>query len=232
MSTPATWPQAQPKGEEPSEGLLPIMELRECLEEVMPIALVRASSEAAERVVAVSEIAELEYEGIVTKKFVVSFTTQLAAALGTIAPATTAAAVNNRLGKSSRSWLASFPRWLRPNIDPDRKPKLTTMTSFARDRSRLVREAIEESTPVLISRHGQILAALIPLEPGAYESAVYKTAGRARWATVVDRPRSQLDEDVAETILSSNDPEAEASVIGIDTSDWGSLNPPDKGTPR
>ena len=223
MSTPAMPPGEQLETEEPSVGLLSIRELRECLEVVMPIALVRASSEAAERVVAVSEVDEPEREGIATKDFALSFTTQLAAALGAIAPATTAAAVTDQLGKRSR--LPSFPRWLRPNIDPDRKPKLTTMTSFSRDRSRLVREAIEESTPVLISRHGQVLAALIPLEPGAFERAVYRTAGRARSNAAADQSAPRLDEKVAERILASEDPAAEASALGIDTCDWASLNP-------
>jgi len=223
MSTPAMPPGEQLETEEPSVGLLSFKELRECLEVVMPIALVRASSEAAERVVAVSEIDEPEREGMVTKDFAISFTTQLAAALGAIAPATTAAAVTDELGR--RSWLAAFPRWLRPKIDPDRKPKLTTMTSFSQDRSRLVREAIEESTPVLISRHGRVLAALVPLQPGSFERAVYKSAGRARSDAAAEQSAPQLDEKVAERILASDDPAGEVAALGIDTSDWASLNP-------
>jgi len=226
MSTPAMPPGGQLEKEEPSEGLLSIEELREYLEAVMPIALVRASGEAAERVVAVSEIDEPEREGMATKDFV-SFTAQLAAALGAIAPATTVAFVNDKLSKSrTRPSRLAFPRWLRPNIDPDRKPKLTTMTSFAKDRSRLVREAIEESTPVLISRHGQVLAALIPLEPGAFERTVYPAAGRGRSDATAGQSVPQLDEKTAERILASDEPAAEASALGIDTSDWGSLNPP------
>lgn len=227
MSRPAMPPETQLEAAESTDGLLPIKELRECLEKVMPIALVRASSEAAKRVVAVSEIDEPGREGLATESFAINFTAQLAAALGDIASATTAAAVNNLLGKSSRSRFGYFPRWLRPKIDPERKPKLTTMTTFSRDRSRLVREAIEQSAPVLISRHGQIVAALVPLEPGAFERTVYKTAGHARSAANADQESSQLDERTAERILSSDDPEAEATALGIDTSDWASLNPRD-----
>jgi hypothetical protein len=223
MSTPATPPDAQQEADETRDKLLHLVELRECLQEVMPIALVRASSEAAERVVAVSEIDEKSSEGLSTKKSVVNYTTQLAAALGVIAPAPTAAAVTHMLG--SRRRIASLPRWLRPRIDPRRKPKLATMTSFSKDRSRLVREAIEESTPVLISRHGRILAAIIPLEPGAYDEAVYRHAGQVRRAANASRTAPELDEMTAEEILSSDHPEAEASALGIDTSDWADLNP-------
>jgi hypothetical protein len=227
MYRPDVPPETQLEAEEPSEGLLPIVELREYLEEVMPIALVRASSEAAERVVAVSEIDEPDREGITTKNFALNFTAQLAAALGHIAPAATAAAVGNLVGKSQRSRFTPFPRWLRPKIDPDRKPTLTTMTSFAKNRSRLVREAIEESTPVLISRHGRIVAALVPLEPGEFEKVVYKTAGRARLEAGADQQPPQLDESLVEKILASDDPEATATDLGIDTSDWTNLNPRD-----
>jgi prevent-host-death family protein len=227
MSRSAEPPKAQLEADESSGGLLPITELRKCLQEVMPIALVRASKEAAERVVAVSEIDELGPDGVAVKSIAVDYTYQLAAALGVIAPATTAAAVGNLLGKSLRSRFAFLPRWLRPRIDPDRAPRLATMTEFSQDRSRLVREVIEESTPVLISRHGRIVAALVPLEPGAFEETVYKAAGRARAAIEEDRSSPELDDSLAERILSAGDPAVEAAALGVDTSDWASLNPQD-----
>jgi hypothetical protein len=223
VSTAPVKYQSTPDLEQLHEGLLDLGQLREGLEQVMPTTLVQASDEAAERVRALSDVAELTAESATTK----NLASVLAAALGTIAPAATAAAVAYWLSREPRSRLTFVPRWLRPRIDPERPPKLTTMTSFANDRSRMVREAIEDSTPILISRHGQVLAAVIPLEPGAFETAVYEAGGRARLAAADASPPVELDEKTVEAILSANDPAEEAAAQGIDTSDWASLNPPD-----
>jgi hypothetical protein len=209
--------------EESREELWDLAQIREGLEQVMPTTLVQASEEAAERVSALPDIAE-SAEGTAHK----NLASVLAAALGTIAPAATAAGIAYWLSKESRSRAAFVPRWLRPRIDPECTPKLTTMTSFANDRSRMVREAIEDSTPVLISRHGQIRAALVPLEPGAYEAVVYEAGGRARLAADNAAPLPvELDEKTADAILAASDPAKEAAARGIDTSDWANLNPPD-----
>lgn len=207
---------------EPSdERLLDLAQLREGLEQVLPTALVRASDEAVERVRATGDVAG-PAAGATPK----NLASMLAAALGTIAPAVTTAAIGHWLDRESRS-SSVFPRWFRPRIDLERSPKLATMTSFAHDRSRLVREAIDESTPILISRHGQVLAAIVPLEPGAFESAVYETAGRARLDAVNAAQQEELDDKTAEAIRSASDPAEEAAAVGVDTSDWASLNPPD-----
>jgi hypothetical protein len=214
-------PEPEPK---PQEGLVNLVQLREGLEQVMPIALVQVSDEAAERVRAVSDTAETEAESEARKNHASVF----AAALGTIAPAVTTAAVAYWLTKGAGSRMAFVPRWLRPRIDPERTPILATMTTFANDRSRMVRQAIENSTPVLISRHGQILAAVVPLEPGAYEATVYEAAGRARMAAAHAAPPTiQLDEKAVDAILAADDPAKEAAARGIDTSDWATLNPAD-----
>jgi hypothetical protein len=223
VSTAIVKYQSVPDMEGPREGLLDLAQLREGLEQVMPTTLVQASEEAAERVRALPDIAE-PAEGAAAK----NLASVLAAALGTIAPAATATAIAYWLSREPRSRVAFVPRWLRPRIDPERTPKLTTMTSFANDRSRMVREAIEDSTPVLISRHGQVRAAIIPLEPGAYEAVVYEAAGRARLAAAnAAPPPIELDEKTADAILAASDPAKEAAARGIDTSDWSNLNPPD-----
>lgn len=199
--------------------------LREGLEQVMPIALAQASDEATDRVLALSDQApEAGPDPTARGHDARNFAGTLAAALGTIAPALTATGIESWIGKTSR--LALVPRWLKPAIDATRNPRLITMTSFANDRSRVIREAIDESVPVLISRRGRIVAAVIPLEPGAYESEIYRDAGRERLAAMSERPEVELDGGAIEEILSSRDPEAAASAHGVDTSDWASLNPP------
>jgi hypothetical protein len=223
VSTPAVNFRSTPGSEQSHEGFVGLAQLREGLEQVMPATLVQASDEAAERVRALSDVAEPAAASALTK----SLASVLAAALGTIAPAATATAVAYWLSREPQARLAFVPRWLRPRIDPERPPKLVTMTSFANDRSRMVREVIENSTPILISRRGQVLAAVIPLEPGAFEAAVYEAGGRARLAAADVGPQVELDEETAEAILSARDPAQEAAGQGIDTSDWASLNPPD-----
>jgi PHD/YefM family antitoxin component YafN of YafNO toxin-antitoxin module len=101
-----------------------------------------------------------------------------------------------------------------------------TMTSFANDRSRAVREVVDESVPVLISRRGRIMAAVIPLEAGTYESDIFRDAGRERLAVMSERSDVELDDSAVDEILSADDPAAAASARGIDTSDWATLNPP------
>ena len=199
--------------------------LREGLEQVLPAALVKASDEAADRVSALSGAVQADTEPEAEDVSVKAFASTLAAALGTIAPAITASAIDSWIDKANLR-LALVPRWLHPSIIPDRQPKLMTMTSFANDRSRVVREAIDDSSPVLISRHGRIMAAVIPLEPGAYEGEVYKAAGRERWDAMREKPPIELDEKTAEEILTSDDPEETASARGIDTAGWADLNPP------
>jgi hypothetical protein len=204
--------------------------LREGLEQVMPIALAQASDEAAERVLALSgrEPAP-EGEASAEEDDARNFASILAAALGTIAPSLTAAAVETWIGKTANLRLALVPQWLRPTIDPARGPRIMTMTSFANDRSRVIREVIDESTPVLISKRGRVMAAVIPLDAGSYESDIYRDAGRARLAAMSERPEVELDESVIEEILSSDDPEAAAAAHGVDASDWATLNPPRQG---
>lgn len=199
--------------------------LREGLEQVLPAALVKASDEAADRVSALSSSAHADDEPDAEGVSVRAFASTLAAALGTIAPAITASAIDSWIDRANLR-LALVPRWLHPSITPDRQPRLMTMTSFANDRSRVVREAIEDSSPVLLSRHGRIVAAVIPLEPGAYEGAVYKAAGRERWDAMRERPPVKLDEKTVEEILASDDPEETASARGVDTTGWADLNPP------
>jgi hypothetical protein len=222
-STSATNYEPEP-GLTSQEGLVDLVQLREGLQQVMPIALVQVSGEAAERVRAVSDADETEAERAARNNLAHVF----AAALGTLAPAVTTAAVAYWLTTGPGSRMAFVPRWLRPRIDPERTPILATMTSFANDRSRIVRQAIEDSTPVLISRHGQVLAAIVPLEPGAYEATAYEAAGRARMvAAHAAPPAVQLDEKTVDAILTAEDPAKEAAARGIDTSDWATLNPAD-----
>jgi hypothetical protein len=204
--------------------------LRAGLEQVMPIALAEASDEAAERVLAYGgRIPASEHERETEDNDARNFASTLAAAFGTIAPSRTAAAVESWIGNNSDLRLALVPKWLRPALDPERRPRIMTMTSFANDRSRVIRQAIEESVPVLISRRGRIMAAVIPLEAGSYESEIYRDAGRERLAAMSGRPEVELDDATVEEILSSDDPAATAAAHGIDTSDWATLNPPRQG---
>ncbi len=197
--------------------------LHEGLAQVMPGALVMAADEAAERV---EELSGPTPAGVkITAGPRARQVEVLAASLGAIAPSFTANALNNWLAKHGHARPAFLPAWLRPAIDPGRTPKLTTMTSFANDRSRVIREAVDESRPVLISRHGRIVAAIVPLEPGAYETEVYRTAGRARMVSTDQQPPLLLSEDDAEAIRTADDPLAKAAELGVDlsavdTSDW------------
>ena len=83
-----------------------------------------------------------------------------------------------------RSWVDSirdrstsqWPSWLRPAFRTAARPEIVTLTQFSNDRLKYIRELPDAGAPLLLTRHGTVVAALIPLEPGSYEKAVYPSA--------------------------------------------------------
>lgn len=86
---------------------------------------------------------------------------------------------------SSQPAASKWPSWLRPRLAADARPRFVTLTDFARKRSRLVADL--DDGPVLLTRRGTVVAALVPLEPGAYEAAT-REAGFRRAAGGLGQP--------------------------------------------
>jgi len=169
------------------------------LQRLLPAALLEASQEAHEAAAAVSRSS---VETALTPAIAT-----LAAALGSAAAPLVASALKGRLARRALGH-AHCPTWLQPAIVPGRAPVLVTMTEFSQRRSNLVHKA-EKGVPVLLSRHGTVVAAIIPLEPGAYERAVYPDALR------------RVDEDAAERRAQLlKDWETESQGTEEPTSDW------------
>ena len=205
--------------------------LAEAVQEVLPPALVGATHHAQEVVPDVVIHVE-EGEAEQANQRILIF----AAALGTTAAGAVSQALIHRLGfRWERSVLGSLPNWLRPKVAPTAKPVVVTLTDFANGRSRYVRH-VESGEPVLISRHGTVVAALVPVEAGAYEEAVYPDAARRRRAERLERrrlapeARALTDDQLAE-IETADDSET-AARYGVDTVGWELLNPPASGEPE
>jgi hypothetical protein len=104
------------------------------------------------------------------------------------------------------------------------EPIFTTMTAFSNERSQLIRdEVIGLRRTIVISRHGHKVAAVIPLEPGSFEDAVYPVA--LQRAASRNRSTAVSEQDL-KAILASEDPIAAARSAGVDTSGWDSLQAP------
>jgi len=197
--------------------------LRDGLQRVLPPLLVEASSEARDTVATFSpesnEGTDLELAS-------------LAAALGASAATAVASALAAWLTRrSSKHPSFGWPRWMRPALDPSRSPKLATLTEFSQLRTQYVREALE-GVPILLTRHGSVVAALVPLQPGAYEDSVYPEAMRKvteaaeeRLSTTGVEARALTADELA-TIRNSDDPAAAGASFGLDTGGWAHLNPP------
>ena len=195
--------------------------LAEALQEVSPATLVGGTPKAQEMVPDLTRATEGEAELAVSAVLPI-----FAAALGTTAAGAVSYALiqwlNRRREGSSQE---SLPNWLRPVVALTARPLVATLTDFANNRSRYVR-SVESGEPVLISRHGTVVAALVPVEVGAYEEAVYPDAARRRRAERLQR-RSQaerpgeLNDDQLEEIEVGGT--SSASRYGIDTAGWNCL---------
>jgi prevent-host-death family protein len=198
--------------------------LAEGLKEVLPATLVGKTAQAQQVVPDVTRATEIEAEQANSEVLLV-----FAAALGTTAAAAVSHALIQWLNRRrERLSQGSLPNWIRPAIALTARPLVATLTDFADNRSRYVR-SVENGEPVMISRHGTVVAALIPVEVGAYEEAVYPDAARRRRTERLERRSraerpSELNDDQLEEIEEGN--ASTASRYGIDTVGWELLNPP------
>jgi prevent-host-death family protein len=199
--------------------------LTEGLQEVLSATLVGVTPQAQEVVPDVARATEGE-AGQADSAALLIF----AAALGTTAAGALSHALIQWLNRRrDRLSEVSLPNWLRPAVSLTARPLVATLTDFANNRSRYVR-SVESGEPVLISRHGTVVAALIPVEVGAYEEAVYPEAARRRRAerlqrrSQAERPSELNDEQLQEIEASGSS--STASRYGIDTTGWELLNPP------
>lgn len=102
----------------------------------------------------------------------------IAAALASVATSSLATTLTHYLAVRGRRLGQANPDWFRPMLDSRRPPEMTTLTEFSAKRSQYVREVMDNKTPVLISRHGKVLAAIVPLVEGAFEANFYVAAIR------------------------------------------------------
>lgn len=106
----------------------------------------------------------------------------IAAALGVVGAAPLARALMKR-GLSR----VGLPEWLRPKVDASVKPRVLTLTAFYDQRARLVKD-VEAGQPVVLTRHGVAIAAVVPLERGVFEQVTLERflAGDASGGEPVD----------------------------------------------
>lgn len=156
--------------------------LREGLQSVLPAALVEAVPDASE---AVDDLPG-HHGGLA------STATSLAASLGSTAAASVASALDSWLARRSAAG-ARWPGWLRPAFRSDVVPDVVTLTRFSQQRSQYVRKVIDGS-PVLLTRHGTVVAAVVPLEPGVYEEEVYGEGFRQVDRKAEDRRAALVEE--------------------------------------
>jgi prevent-host-death family protein len=146
------------------------IELLEELHRVLPIALAGATEEARQLIATVAPDSELAETPTTTVNLLV-------AALGGAAVDLVAAGLGSWLASVIQRGVGGWPEWLRPAIRADAEPKVVTLTKFSQERSRYVRE-LTDGAPVLLTRHGTVVAAVVPIEPGSYEEAAYPAALR------------------------------------------------------
>lgn len=149
----------------------------------------------------------------------------LAAALGATAARPIAHALHSWFARRGEQLVGALPRWFQPAFDAEATPIVATQTEFSNGRNRFVRSVVESRTPVLISRRGSVVAALVPVVEGVFEQEAYAAAareiraerlqGRDPLLTVLD---NLTDEDI-EKIRSAKDKIKAAAFVGVDLTD-------------
>jgi len=221
-----TLPTGQARQEDES-----LATLREGLNEVLPPTLVGAAPEAAEvalsagpQVVTTTTGTAIPTPGPATAAAGSVF----AAALGSTASEAVASALCGWLERHPDKLARTWPAWFRPIIAWDCQPTVATLTEFSNGRNGYIRHVVDNKTPVFLTRYGRVVAAVVPLQEGAYENAVYPSSARRVRAERQARTGSGASEatltpEQIEEILKAPMPSDEASRYGIDTSRWVEL---------
>lgn len=123
-------------------------------------------------------------------------TASLAAALGSRAAEPIATALVSRF--RDRLGQVAWPAWLQLRITSDEPPPIVTMTEFSNRRNHYVDQALK-GRATLLSKHGTVVAAIVPLEPGGYERTVY-TAG----ASALDVEDAEALAELEQTLVSES----------------------------
>ena len=191
-----------------------VITLHHALQEVLPTTLVSSTEEASE------VVSNKPSPSDAANTFLQIF----AAALGSTAVGPLASALVAWLDKR-RYQVRALPRWLKPALTTDAQPVLATLTEFSNQRSMYVRQAVDEQIPVLLTRHGRVVAAVIPVEKGAFEESTYpiaaddiraeRLAGRSNLQATLET----LTEEEIHQIRTSDDPVQTAASLGVDLHD-------------
>jgi PHD/YefM family antitoxin component YafN of YafNO toxin-antitoxin module len=200
--------------------------LREGLGEVLSPTLVRAVPEATAVAMSVGG------QPAATASATAAAGSVFAAALGSIAADAVAAALGAWLSRRRDSLDRGLPRWLKPAIARDARPAMATLTEFSNGRNGYIRQVIDEKSPVLLTRYGRVVAAVVALEEGAFEDETYPAAARKIRADRLARTQSAepealvtLTPEQIEEVQASKDP-AVARRYGIDVSGWSDVVAP------
>jgi prevent-host-death family protein len=189
--------------------------LQQGIQEVLPAALVKASPEAQEL---------LRSSAVIKQPSQSVDATVVAAALGSIAVPSVTQMLSGWLDRNqTQREHTALPAWFKPKLDPDATLRVSSLTEFSQRRTQFV-NAVEDGEVIILTRRGTAVAAVVPLEPGSYESSVTVPALQRLLAEATSA--AELDADKAAEISSSDDPTAAAEALGIDTSGWDRLNPP------
>jgi PHD/YefM family antitoxin component YafN of YafNO toxin-antitoxin module len=191
--------------------------LADAVAEVLPAALVSSAGDA-ERV-AVPQVEHGERAATGPDVAVI------AAALGSTAVSSVVRGIQCWFadrGSQVHRWL---PNWFQPALRADVMPTVVTLTEFSNRRNKHVRDVIDTQSAVLISRHGKVVAAIVPLVEGAFEDTMYAAAARDIRASRLgdsDELTALLDnltDQEIELLREAEDKVQAAASIGIDLPD-------------
>lgn len=204
-------------------------DLHEGLQLVLPSALVEVSEQAEQTVASLAPRTSETSEGAVSRPSVVA---SLAAALGSAAASVVASSLADWLESRAQEQAERGPGWLRLAVSPSATPELATLTEFSQRRTQYVNQALG-GTPVLLTRRGVVVAAVVPLKEGAYEDAVIPQAAQRvlqeQEHLETDGAAEDLSPEVIEQLRSAGGGAIAMAIAerhGIDTQGWDALNPP------
>jgi antitoxin (DNA-binding transcriptional repressor) of toxin-antitoxin stability system len=208
MSAPS---DVEPETIEADEG-----ELREGLEQVLPPVLVSQAPAAR------GDVSSLMSHASDSSPYLDVAADVFAAALGS-SSATPVAAMLVRY--MSRKHLRHPRSWLTQVIQSAKSSKLTTLTDFSTNRNRYVKDA-EEGNAVFLTRRGTVVAALVPVERGLYESEVIKPALQRLVRRAEEDEEREITPQQMEHI--ENQGLEAAEELGVDSSGWAYLSGSDR----
>jgi hypothetical protein len=99
-----------------------------------------------------------------------------------------------------------LPRWFVPAVRPGSQPRTVTMGELGQQTARTMAEIVRGQTAAVVTRHGQSIAVIIPIEPGSVEREAFAALGRSFDEGMPDRLGADVefvDEDDLDDYITS-----------------------------